>query len=218
MVKNLAKRNSFLVGLLALFATGAVAAPKVETIGSCVDSGVPDSVRKVLASQGYRITLDDGSSVDLCPRSEIAPAAKARQDATYALVPSAFIGVIRFAKNTRDYRGDAVAAGSYNLRYALQPSDGNHLGTSPTPDFLLLVPFAADTGPDKTYSFEQLIGLSNQVTGKKHPAALNLVSPDAKTFPSVTTDFEDHTIFYFKMKTSSGDLPLGLVVKGTTTE
>jgi hypothetical protein len=218
MRKKLAERTLFFAGLLALFATAALAAPKVETIASCPEPGVPDSVKKVLAPKGYRVTLDDGSTVDLCPRSEMAPGAKPREDATYTLVPSAFIGVIRFAKNTRDYRGDAIAAGSYNLRYELQPSDGNHLGTSPTPDFLLLVPYAADADPDKNYSFEQLIALSNQVTGKKHPAALNLVSADAKTFPSVTTDFEDHTIFYFKMKTTAGELPLGLVVKGTTTE
>ena len=218
MRKSLAKRTLFSAALLAVFAARAFAAPKVEPLGSCADFGVPDLVKKVLASQGYRVTLDDGSTVDLCPRSEIAPGAKAREDATYTLAPSAFIGVIRFAKNTRDYRGDAIAAGSYNLRYELQPSDGNHLGTSPTPDFLLLIPHAADADPDKNYSFEQLVALSNQVTGKKHPAALNLVSADAKTFPSVTTDFEDHTIFYFKLKTSSGELPLGLVVKGTTTE
>jgi hypothetical protein len=218
MPKTLAKRILVLAAMLALFATCALAAPKVETIAGCVDPGVPDSVKKVLSSQGYRVSLDDGSTVDLCPRAEVASATKTREDASYALVPSAFIGVVHFAKNTRDYRGDSVTAGSYNLRYALQPSDGNHLGTSPTPDFLLLVPYSSDADPDKTYSFEQLVDLSQKVTGKKHPAALNLVSPDAKSFPSVTTDFEDHTILYFKMKTSSGELPLGLVVKGTTTE
>jgi hypothetical protein len=104
------------------------------------------------------------------------------------------------------------------LRYELQPNDGNHLGTSPTPDFLLLTPPSADSDPERTYSFDQLVDLNRQVTGTKHPAPINLVPADAKAFPSVTTDPDDHTILFFKAKTQSGELPLALVVKGTTTE
>jgi len=201
-----------------LVATIAWAAAKVETIGPCTDASVPDSIKKVLTTQGYRVTLDDGSAVELWPRAQIAASGKAREDATYALARSTFVGVIQFEKNTRDYRGDAIPAGFYNLRYELQPNDGNHLGTSPTADFLLLVPPGADADPEHTYTFEQLVDLSRQVTGKKHPAPLNLVPAEAKEFPSVTTDPDDHTILFFKVKTQSEELPLALVVKGTTTE
>ena len=128
------------------------------------------------------------------------------------------MGVIHFERNTRDYRGDAIQSGFYSLRYELQPNDGDHLGTSPTPDFLLLLPPASDTDPGHTYQFEELVGLSRQVTGKKHPAPFNLVPADAKEFPSVTTDPDDHTILFFNVKTQSGELPMGLVVKGTTTQ
>src|SRR5207244_9487242 len=93
-----------------------------------------------------------------------------------------FFGVIHFAKNARDARGNAISPGTYNLRYELQPNDGNHLGTSPTPDFLLLVPAAADTNPAQSYSFDQLIHLSEQVTSKKHTAVFNLVSAYDKQF------------------------------------
>jgi hypothetical protein len=203
--------------LLALTAL-ALAAAKVEKIAPLSDPAIPQGVRKALAAEGYRVTLDDGSTVDVWPRAQISTANKSREDATYMLAPSTFVGVIHFERNTRDYRGDAIAAGTYNLRYAVQPSDGNHLGTSPTPDFLLLVPAAADSNPDATYSFEQLVDLSRQVTGKKHPAPFNLIPPEARNFPSVSTDGEDHTILSFKMKTLSGDLPVALVVKGTTTE
>ncbi len=199
-----------------LTATIAWAAPKVETLGPCTDPVLPDAVKKVLAQQGYRVTLKDGSTIDLWPRAQLATASKSREDATYPLTPSTFVGVIHFEKNTRDYRGDAVPAGTYNLRYELAPSDGDHLGTSPTPDFLLLVPAQADADPDQSYNFEQLVDLSRQVTGKKHPTPFNLVPPDAKEFPSVATDPEDRTILSFKVKTQSGDLPLALVVRGTT--
>jgi hypothetical protein len=187
-------------------------------IGGCTDSAVPDSVKKVLAPQGYHVTLDDGLSANLWPAAQIQTSSKAREDATYALAPSTLFGVIVFAKNTRDCRGNMIPAGAYNLRYELQPNDGAHLGVAPTPDFLLLVPSSADANPSETYSFDQLVGLSKQVTGKNHPAPMNLVSPDATQFPSVITDPDEHTIVFFKVKTRSGELPFGLVVKAPTPE
>ena len=204
--------------LLLVLSASALAAPRVETIGPCTDSDVADAVKKALAPQGYRVTLDDGSTVDLWPPAQIQSSAKTREDATYPLAPSLFFGVIHFAKNARDARGNAISPGTYNLRYELQPNDGNHLGTSPTRDFLLLVPTAADTNPAESYSFDQVIHLSEQVTGKKHPAVFNLVPADAQQFPSVVTDSGDHIILFFRVKTQSGELPLALVVKGTTEE
>jgi hypothetical protein len=210
------RRGVFLLVLLA--ATAVLAAPKVETVGPCTESAVPDGVRKVLAAQGYRVTLDDGATANLWPAALVQTGSKAREDATYSLAPSAFVGAIVLAKNTRDCRGNTIPAGAYNLRYELYPNDGAHLGVTLTPDFLLLVPAAADANPGLTYSFEQLVGLSKQVTGKNHPAPMNLVPADTTQFPSIITDAEEHTILYFKVKTQSGELPLGLVVKAPTPE
>jgi hypothetical protein len=206
------------LSLLLLLAANALAAPKVETVGPCTDSTVPASFKEALAPTGYRVTLEDGSPLDVWPPARVQTSDKPREDAAYPLALSAFLGVIHFARNARDARGNAISAGTYILRYGLQPSDGNHLGTSPTPDFLLLVPVAADTNPAQTYSFDQLVLLSAQVTGKRHPAPFNLVPADATQFPSVATDPDDHIILFFKVKTQHGDLPLGLVVKGTTAE
>jgi len=206
------------LALVLLAAAAVLAASKVETTGPCTESAVPDSVRQVLGQQGYRVTLDDGGTANLWPAAQIQNGSKAREDAIYGFAPSTFFGVIVFAKNTRDCRGNMIPAGAYNLRYELQPNDGSHLGVTPTPDFLLLVPAAADANPGQTYSFEQLVRLSKQVTGKNHPAPMNLVAPEATQFPSVITDAEEHTILYLKVKTQSGDLPLGLVVKAPTPE
>jgi hypothetical protein len=210
-------RKTAVLLLLALSGS-ALAAPKLETTGPCTDATVADAVKKALAPQGYRVTLDDGSIIDLWPPAQIQTSAKTREDATYPLALSLFLGVIHLAKNARDARGNAISPGTYNLRYELQPSDGNHLGTSPTPDFLLLVPAVADANPAQSYSFDQVIHLSEQVTSKRHPAVFNLVPADAKQFPSVVTDSNDHTILFFRVKTQSGELPFGLVVKGTTEE
>jgi hypothetical protein len=201
-----------------LLATVALAAPKLETVGACTDSSVPDGIKKALAAQGYKVTLDNGDTLTVWPAAEIKQAAKGRDDVIYQLTPSQFVGVIHFDKNTKDYRGNVIQAGTYNLRYEIQPSDGDHLGTAPTVDFLLLVPTAADADPAASYNFDQMVALSRQVTGKKHPAPFNLMPPDAKQYPSVSVDNEAHTILSFKVKSQSGDMPFALVVNGTTTE
>ena len=206
------------VVLVLLLATVAFAAPKLETIGACTDAAVPDAVKKALAAQGYKVTLDNGDTLSVWPAAQVKQASKGREDVVYQLTPSQFVGVVHFDKNTKDYRGNVIAAGTYNLRYEIQPSDGDHLGTAPTVDFLLLVPTAADADPAASYNFDQMVGLSRQVTGKKHPAPFNLVPPDAKQYPSVFTDNEAHTILAFKVKSSSGEMPFALVVNGTTTE
>jgi len=212
-------RRGGIWAVLLLGAATVLGAAKVETTGACTESAVPDSVKKVLAAEGYRVTLDDGLTANLWPAAQIQTSSKVREDATYPLAPSTFFGVIVFGKNTRDCRGNTIPGGTYGLRYELQPNDGDHLGISPTPDFLLLVPVAADPNPAQVYSFDQLVHLSEQVTGKKHPAPLNLMPADTTQFPSVMTDSEERTILFFKVKTqSSGDLAFGLVVKAPSSE
>jgi hypothetical protein len=211
-------RRQAVFALVLLGATAVLAAPKVEMTGPCTESAVPDAVKQVLAGKGYRVTLDDGSTANLWPAAQIQTGSRTREDATYGLAPSTFFGVIVLAKNTRDCRGNMIPAGAYNLRYELQPNDGAHLGVTPTPDFLLLVPAAADANPGQTYSFEQLMALSKQVTGKNHPSPMNLVPTDVTQFPSVITDADGHTILYLKVKTQSGELSVGLVVKAPTPE
>jgi hypothetical protein len=193
----------------------------VETLPLPTDNRIPDAIRKVLASSGYRVTLDDGGTVDIWFRSEV-PTGKYAGDtsgATYSnFAESTFFGVIAFAQTGQDYRGQAVPAGLYSLRYELHPNDGNHLGVAPDRDFLILVPLARDTDPNATYDFQQLVALSKQVTHGAHPSPLNMPAADAKQFPSVTQDFEDHSILQVKIKTTAGETPIALVVRGKSSE
>src|SRR2546430_12718769 len=74
--------------LLLVLSASALAAPRVETTGPCTDAAVADAVKKALAPQGYRVTLDDGSTVDLWPPAQMQTSAKTREDAMYPLAPS----------------------------------------------------------------------------------------------------------------------------------
>ena len=61
-----------------------------------------------------------------------------------------------FPKGMSDYRGQAIPPGSYTLRYAMLPQDGNHMGVAPNPDFLLAIPAAIDSDPQQNYLFRKL--------------------------------------------------------------
>ena len=95
------------------------------------------------------------------------------------------VGAIRFARSSGDFRGQKIKKGTYTMRYGLQPQDGNHVGTSDTRDFIVLVPAADDSDP-KPVAKEKLFKESTGASGTAHPAILSLLpAGDAKDLPQV---------------------------------
>jgi hypothetical protein len=205
------------IGVLVLSLICTAQNGKIENLGPLTETSVPDAVRQTLEAKGYRILLDDGMlACELWLRKNVpAQPKKDSQDVIYTqLGESTLIGVLHFPKAGSDFRGQAIPAGFYTLRYALIPNDGNHLGVAPNRDFLLLIPAASDTDPTATFKFQDLVALSRTATGTKHPGPLSLVQPDGAG-PGVSKDDQDHWIFSASLKLASGeDLPFSLVVKG----
>jgi hypothetical protein len=213
-------RKYFLIAAFLLLSSVLViaAAGKVERIDKPASSPVPDTLWQALDPKGYRVLLDDGSVVcDIWLRSSVQESGKKGSgDALYPeLAPSTLVALISIPKPSTDYRGDAIRPGFYTLRYELLPSDGNHLGVAPNPDFLLAIPVSADPDPKAEFKDPELIDLSRKTTGTRHPAPLNLVQGGTE-IPGVSKDDQDHWILSVKLRLASGqDLPIGLVVKGT---
>ena len=211
-------------GLLFLLLTASFTARadggKIETIGALTDQSASESVRKVLEPKGYRVTLADGSVVcEIWLRAGVPAANKSETaGAVYTgLAESALIGVINFPKATNDFRGQAIKAGTYTLRYALHPTDGNHMGISPVRDFLVMIPLSVDQNPEAVYKFEELVKMSAKVSGTNHPAVASLVMPEggAAAAPSLAENEHGHIIFVAKVKTQAGaDMPIAIIVKG----
>jgi hypothetical protein len=203
--------------LLLLGVTAFAAEPKVEKTSRPKDSPVPDAVWQVLDPDGYRIVLDDGPLCEIWLRKSVpASGGKGNEEALFPqLAPSTLVGVINFLKGSTDYKGDPIKPGFYTLRYELLPADGNHLGVAPNPDFLLILPPASDLDPNAELKFQDMVSLSRKATGSSHPGPLNMVQP-GKTLPGVSQDDQDHWIFSANLSLSSGgQMPVGLVVKGT---
>ena len=206
--------------LFVLFSTllGVAQAGKVETIAAPADASIPQTIKDVVDTKGYHVSLDDGSVACEIWLRRVVPA-QAKQDVAGALYPqlaeSTMLGIISFPRDATDYRGQPVKPGIYTLRYELIPNDGNHLGVAPNRDFALLVPIASDSDPNATFKFDELVNLSRKTTGTRHPAPLNLPQPGGAA-GTVAKDDEDHWILSAEVKLASGEsLPLSLVVKGT---
>jgi hypothetical protein len=215
----LRKVASLLSLLLTISFTAFADSGKVEAIGAFTDQSASESLRKTLEPKGYRVTAADGSVVcEVWFRTGVPAAGKSEAPgAVYTgLAESALVGVINYPKATNDFRGQAIKAGTYTLRYALHPTDGNHMGISPIRDFLVMIPVSADQDPDAKYKFEELTKMSAKVSGTNHPAVASLATLDNVVIaPALVENEHGHLILAARLKTQSGaDMPLAIIVKG----
>jgi len=204
-----------MLAVLALSISALGQSNKLEAIGAISDPGASDALKKVLETKGSRITIGDGPYCDIWLRAGIPAGRNDAQGAVYnTLGESVLVGVISFARPTTDFRGQPVKPGTYTLRYAVHPADGNHLGISPIRDFLAMVPVGIDQNPDAQPKFEELVKMSAKVAGTNHPAVISLVQAEGGSESPKLGQDGSHVIFAAKIKSQAGDLPIAFVVKG----
>src|SRR5208337_4551752 len=208
--------SAVVLACIALSACAAVA--QVQRIGGLSAAGAPDALKHSVEGKGYRVTLDDGWSADYWFSPQIKTATKDVPGALYPeLANGEFVGVVSLPKGMNDFRGQAIPAGVYTLRYQLLPQDGNHLGVAPNPDFLLAIPVASDPNPEQSYLYRKLVALSAKTTGTSHPAVIALDS--AGEPGSIVKDTQNIRVFTVAVATSAGATEkLGIVVKGAAAQ
>ena len=109
----------------------------------------------------------------LCKELAIDPEFKPTPARLYPFVPGQLIGLVHFGRRGSEFRDQTISSGWYTLRFGLQPTDGNHEGTSPTRDFLLLVEAEQDDLPEN-WDADALNEASAEAAGSSHPAMLCL--------------------------------------------
>lgn len=213
------------LGLLTV-ATAQAQDKKVETFKGGPPADVLSAeVAQALSEEGVKISEGSKTLAEFWFRKEIP--AKAGFTATasvlYPFQPGELIGVVRFNSSHEDFRAQQFRKGVYTLRYGQQPVDGNHVGTSDTLDFLLLLPAKKDTSPDKMDAFK-MGTLSTEVSGTTHPAILSmLVASGKKKAPAVAHDSNrDLGSLRVELPVTSGDetkpLPVEFVIEGHSPE
>src|SRR5579864_7063672 len=108
-------RLSSAAGVVLIFSLiSAAQSGKVESIGALTDSVVPEAVRQVLDSKGYRLTLDDPApACELWMRKSVSAQAKKDEDGVVypQLAESTLVGVAHFPQAAADFRGHRIPAG-----------------------------------------------------------------------------------------------------------
>jgi hypothetical protein len=208
--------TSWLLSALACVALSVCAAAQVSRIDALSAVGASDELKHAVGDKGYRVALDDGWIAEFWFAKQLKTATKDVSGALYPELTNAeFVGVVNLPKGMTDFRGQAIPAGVYTLRYQLLPQDGNHLGVAPNPDFLLAIPAASDPDPEQRYLYKKLVALSAQSTGTNHPAVIAL---DAAGEPGSVVK-EAQSVFTIAVPTSSGATEkLGIVVKGAAAQ
>ena len=124
------------------------------------------------------------------------------------------VGAMKLPAAMKDIRGRTIKPGTYLLRYAAQPQNGDHLGVSPHREFLLMTPAAADTTATAV-GHEPAVELGAKTTGIAHPAVLSVDPPVATEAPlTVVQTDAGHTAVVFEVPTAGGALKFGLILVG----
>jgi hypothetical protein len=172
------KKILLAVSLLSFALAGSAAAAdlKLKVVDKEPPREVSGPIRALISPKAFQL-LDGESPVyefwwvkELTLQSKPGSVAKTMD----AFRQTALLGVVSVPKALRDYRDDDLVAGVYTLRFALQPTDGNHLGTAEFPYFALLVPAKADLSVEGIPTYKALTKASSKETTTDHPVLLSL--------------------------------------------
>lgn len=198
---------------------------KVTKLDSAAPSDkVAPEIAALLQPTGFRVSKGSAAVFEMWPAKEwpLAEGAQTSGDVMYPLTPGQLIGVARYPNSGGDFRDQQIPAGVYTVRYGQQPVDGAHVGTSPTRDFMLLLPAAKDRDP-KTLDYKTLTTASKEAAGAAHPTILSLQAPAGSEPLAVREASEQQwVIVHFVGKAKQGgaakDLPVDLVIVGKAQE
>lgn len=204
----------FLVVVLLFVGTPVFAEAKVEAIGALAEASIADPIKAAVEDKGWRVTDDKGKTLaEVWLAKKVDASGKEVMGANYGNIPEGtLLGVIHFPVNTSDYRGQAVKAGYYTLRYTLILENGAHLGVSPTRDFVLLCSPNDDKDPKALPQLET-IKLSTKASGAGHPSPWNIVPASSKDgLPKVVKTEEGHVV----LDVNLNGITMGLTLIGKT--
>lgn len=210
----------------SFFLTGTLALTEdhqLETVTKGPE-GLSPAIAKLVDARGHRISGPDGPMIEiwLLKSVQIKAGFKPTFTQMYPFSPGQLIGAMRINKGVEysDFKGQQMAAGTYTLRYGLQPQDGNHVGTSETYDFLLALPAKGDVKTATIKNFEELAEISAKAAGSTHPAIFSLLDPkEVNGKAKLEQDgFTEHWVLNFGGKAKSSrkavELKVRLVVVG----
>jgi len=216
--------------LFSLFAAGpatrqllAADSYTLDKVAEAPPTELPAPLRDAVRAEALVVKGPSGVLCEIWLRKEVpvAAAPSAELGITFGqLAEGTFLGVMRIAAPTTDYRNQKIKPGVYTLRYADTPVDGNHQGVAPQRDFALLSPAAEDADP-ASVTRDEAIKRSTKTTGSKHPSVWSLwPGDDSATAPALRYQSDSEIwLLTFRLPLSGGtQLSVGMVVAGHAPE
>lgn len=155
----------------------------VEHDADSLPKDVPEAFSKLTNARGLRLDGADGKPLfDLWLRKELPLLEKPKTGLAIQfgqIAVGEFVAVVRVHAQADDFREDHVKPGLYLARYGLQPEDGDHMGTAPNRDFLILTSFADDKDVAPIADMDKLGELSI-LAGEDHPLIWHLRPAESK--------------------------------------
>ncbi|MCS7269456.1 MAG: hypothetical protein NZ703_00070 [Gemmataceae bacterium] len=164
------------VGVVCWASVGVADLPKwtVRVTEGTVPNDLKAEIQAVLSPTTLEVRDENGQVVaHFWRRKELPLKGKELADGYAAIPEGTLIGAVQWLQPWSDYRKQKVKPGVYTLRFARQPMDGDHMGTAPYNEFLLLVPAALDEKPEPL-AVDDLHTLSGKSVGRKHPSMMLL--------------------------------------------
>lgn len=198
----------------------------VKLAASEAPKELAEPIRQLLGSQSVQVSEGDKVlwEVWLPKQLEVqATGDEVKQGINYRkLEESTILGVMRVNQAWNSFRKQNIKPGLYTLRLGFQPMDGDHMGTAPFNEFLLLCPAADDKKP-AILSHKDVTELSGKsIPGGSHPAVL-LLYPNQKPGdkPELANKGGGNWVLNWKTDVSGGGqkgvLGIGLTLFGATT-
>jgi len=223
----IARCGAALLGLMLLAGLAQGVDYSIDPLEGAADvKGLAEEIAAELAPTGIKVLKGNRTYCEIWPAKAWATRAGFTPSASvlYPFSVGELMGMVRYKFKAEDFRGQEIPVGTYTLRYGLQPVDGNHAGTSPTRDFLVLLPIEKDTAAASVEE-QNLFKLSAEVTGGTHPAMLLLLPFEGanEELPQIAHD-EVRELWSVRFAgTGSADgkttpVPVDLVVVGRAAE
>lgn len=181
-------------------------------------------VREKIAPTSYQISGADGLFFEFwfVPELTLSKIGETTTKTLEKVVEISLLGaMIVHQEDHHDFRDDPIDLGTYVLRLALQPEDGDHLGTSPFDSFAILIPYDTDDELKEYADHDFMVELASEDTVAEHPAiiALQPMKSTEGEFPRLHAD-EKEGWYSFCMKfpakagADSTILPVRVVFEG----
>lgn len=198
------------------------AEPSLTRVTEAAPAAWSRAIRDVLEAEAWTVTTES-CTMTFRFRKELTGKATAEQVkngiTARELTEGQLVAVVAFEKQFIDYRKQTIAAGTYTLRLGFQPDIGDHKGTAPYTEFLLLTPLAEDDKPDDVDA-DAMRKRSAKAADGDHPAVMLLAPRSGDGEPTLEAKKAGARVMTVVRRVATSTpttIRLGIVVEGFST-